>query len=139
MAEEVKAESGEAFPEKVNTIVELVSQLNLIEAAELVKAFEKKFGVSAAPVGVAAAAGPAPQAAQEAAEEKAQFDVILKTIGDQKLQVIKVVRQFTDLGLKEAKTLVESAPKAVKEGASKEDAQKIKEELEKMGATVELK
>lgn len=125
------------YPKKIMQILDQVAELNLVEAAELVKAFEEKFGVSAAPV-AAIAAGPAAGAA-EAEEEKTEFDVVLKDIGDQKLQVIKVVRAFTDLGLKEAKTLVESAPAAVKEGASKEDADKIKGELEKVGATVELK
>ena len=140
MVEEVKVESVEQqYSEKVNKIVEMVAQLNLVEAADLVKAFEKKFGVSAAPVAAVAAAGPAAQGGQAEAEEKVTFDVVLKTVGEQKLQVIKVVRQFTDLGLKEAKALVESAPKAIKEGATKEDAAKIKVELEKVGATVEVK
>ena len=140
MVEEVKVESVEQqYSEKVNKIVEMVAQLNLVEAADLVKAFEKKFGVSAAPVATVAAAGPAAQGGQAEAEEKVTFDVVLKTVGEQKLQVIKVVRQFTDLGLKEAKALVESAPKAIKEGATKEDAAKIKVELEKVGATVEVK
>ena len=138
MADEVKVEAGEPVSEKVSKIVEAIGQLNLVEAAELVKAMEKKFGVSAAPVATVAAA-PGAAAASPAAEEKTTVDVILKTAGDQKLQVIKVVRQFTNLGLKEAKALVEAAPKSVKEGATKEEGQKIKEELEKVGASVEVK
>src|SRR5690554_4773400 len=113
MSEEAKV----ALSDKVGKILDMVSELTLVEAAELVKAFEDKFGVSAAPVAAVAAAGAAPAGAAEAqAEEKTDFDVILKAHGDQKLQVIKVVRTFTDLGLKEAKALVESAPAPVKEG-----------------------
>lgn len=136
MADEVKVEAGAQVSDKVSKIVESISALNLVEAAELVKAMEEKFGVSAAPVATVAAA---PAAAAPAAEEKTTVDVVLKAAGEQKLQVIKVVRQFTSLGLKEAKALVEAAPKPVKEGATKEEAQKIKEELEKVGASVEVK
>ena len=136
MADEVKVEAGAQVSDKVSKIVESISALNLVEAAELVKAMEEKFGVSAAPVATVAAA---PAAAAPAAEEKTTVDVVLKAVGEQKLQVIKVVRQFTSLGLKEAKALVEAAPKPVKEGATKEEAQKIKEELEKVGASVEVK
>ena len=139
MSEEVKAEATVELSEKVQKILDMVSELTLVEAAELVSAFEEKFGVSAAPVAAVAAGAPAAGQAEAEAEEKDEFDVVLKDIGDQKLQVIKVVRSFTDLGLKEAKALVESAPASVKEGASKEDAAKVKEELEKVGATVELK
>lgn len=139
MSEEVKAEATVELSEKVQKILDMVSELTLVEAAELVSAFEEKFGVSAAPVAAVAAGAPAAGQAEAEEEEKDEFDVMLKEIGDQKLQVIKVVRSFTDLGLKEAKALVESAPAAVKEGASKEDAAKVKEELEKVGATVELK
>ena len=103
--------------------------------SDLVKAIEEEFGVSAAPVAVAAA-GAAPAAA---AEEKTEFDVILAGAGDKKLNVIKVVREITGLGLKEAKDLVESAPKAIKEGASKEDAEAIKAKLVEAGAEVEIK
>lgn len=138
MADEVKVEAGAQVSDKVSKIVESISALNLVEAAELVKAMEQKFGVSAAPVATVAAA-PGAAAAAPAAEEKATVDVVLKAAGEQKLQVIKVVRQFTNLGLKEAKALVEAAPKPVKEGATKEEAQKIKEELEKVGASVEVK
>jgi large subunit ribosomal protein L7/L12 len=142
MAEEAKTEGSEKqFSEKIAKIVGLIAELNLVEAAELVKALESKFGVSAAPVAAVAAAPAAGGAAAgaAAAEEKTEFSVILKAAGAQKLNVIKVVRQFTDLGLKEAKALVESAPKPVKEGIGKDEAQKIKDELEKAGATVEVK
>ena len=112
--------------------------MTLVEAYELVKAIEEKFEVSAAaPVAAVAAAGPA--AAAEEAEEKTSFDVILTDAGDKKIQVIKEVRGLTNLGLKEAKDLVESAPKAVLEGASKDDADKAKEAIEAAGGKVEIK
>ncbi len=129
---EVKAETSA----KVAQVLDLVSGMTLLEAAELVKAFEAKFGVSAAPVAVAA--GPAAAAAAPAAE-KTEFDVVLVNAGANKLQVIKVVREFTTLGLKEAKAVVDSAPKAVKEAAPKEEAEKMKAKLEEVGAKVELK
>ncbi len=120
-------------------IVEELSALTVLEAAELSKMLEEKWGVSAAaPVAVAAAAGGA-GADAPAAEEKDEFDVILASAGDKKINVIKEVRGITGLGLKEAKDLVESAPKAVKEGASKAEAEEIKKKLEEAGATVELK
>ena len=123
--------------EKINAIVEEIKALTILELNELVKAVEEEFGVSAAaPVGVVAVAG---GAAAPAAEEKTEFDVILAGFGDKKLGVIKVVRELTGLGLKEAKDLVEGAPKAVKEGATKEEAESIKKALEEAGATVELK
>jgi large subunit ribosomal protein L7/L12 len=124
---------------KIGKIIDEIASLTVLEAAELVKAFEEKFGVSAMPVAAAAApaGGAAPAAA--AAEEKTEFSVVLAAIGAEKLQVIKIVRTHTDLGLKEAKALVESAPKAIKEGVSKEEAQKIKAELEAVGAKIELK
>jgi large subunit ribosomal protein L7/L12 len=120
-------------------IVEAIKNMSLIEVSELVKELEETFGVSAAaPVAVAAAPGAAPaQAAAE--EEKTSFDVILQAAGDKKIQVIKVVRQITNLGLKEAKDLVDSAPKPVKEGVTKEEAEEIKKQLEEAGATVEVK
>jgi len=122
----------------VETILESIEKLTLIEAAELVKAMEEKFGVSAAaPVAVAAA--PAAGAAAAPAEEKSSFDVILASAGANKINVIKEVRAITGLGLVEAKTLVESAPKPLKEGAKKEEAEEIKAKLEAAGATVELK
>ncbi|MBC7136222.1 MAG: 50S ribosomal protein L7/L12 [Oceanibaculum nanhaiense] len=120
-------------------LAEDLSNLTVIEAAELAKMLEEKWGVSAAaPVAVAAAAGAAGGAA-EVAEEKTDFDVILASAGDKKINVIKEVRAITGLGLKEAKDLVEAAPKTVKEGANKEEADKIKKQLEEAGATVEIK
>ena len=127
---------------KVAQVLDLVSGMTLLEAAELVKAFEVKFGVSAAPVavaGVAAAAGGAAGGGEAAAEEKTEFQVVLKDAGANKLNVIKVVRKHTTLGLKEAKALVDSAPKPVVEAAPKDKANEIKKELEEAGATVELK
>ena len=123
----------------VESILESIEKLTLIEASELVKAMEEKFGVSAAaPVAVAAAPA-AGGAAAAPAEEKSSFDVILASAGANKINVIKEVRAITGLGLVEAKTLVESAPKPVKEGAKKEEAEEIKAKLEAAGATVELK
>ena len=118
-------------------IVDDLSSLTVLEAAELSKLLEEKWGVSAA-APVAVAAGPA-AAAAPAAEEKTEFDVILAKFGDKKIEVIKEVRAITGLGLKEAKDLVEGAPKSVKEGVTKDEAAKIKEKLEAVGATVELK
>ena len=111
-------------------ILEAIEQMNVLELAELVKDLEEKFGVAAAP-----AAG----AAAPAAEEKTEFDVILKAAGAEKIKVIKVVREITGLGLKEAKDLVDGAPKPVKEGASKDDAEKIAAQLKEVGAEVEVK
>ncbi|MBU0799064.1 MAG: 50S ribosomal protein L7/L12 [Alphaproteobacteria bacterium] len=119
-------------------LAEDLSALTVIEAAELAKILEEKWGVSAAaPVAVAAAGGGA--AVAEAVEEKTDFDVILAAAGDKKINVIKEVRAITGLGLKEAKDLVEAAPKAVKEGVNKDEADKIKKQLEEAGATVEIK
>ena len=122
--------------EKSTQILELVKGLTILELADLVKALEEEFGVSAAPVAVAAAPG---AAAAPAVEEKTEFDVILKAAGASKLNVIKVVRELTGLGLKDAKDLVEAAPKTLKEGVSKEDADKIAEQLKAAGAEVEVK
>ena len=122
--------------EKITAIVEEIKTLTILEVAELVKALDAEFGVSAAPVAVAGGAA-APAAA--AVEEKTEFDVELKSFGAKKLDVIKAVREITGLGLKEAKALVEEAPKVVKEGVSKEDAEKIKAQLEAAGAEVEVK
>ena len=117
-------------------IMQAIEEMTVLELSELVKAMEEKFGVSAAaPVAVAAA----PAAGAAAAEEKTEFDVILASAGDDKINVIKVVREVTGLGLKEAKALVDGAPAPVKEGASKEDAEALKAKLEEAGATVELK
>jgi len=132
-------ETAKAAPsEKINQVLDLVGGLTLLETSQLVKAFEERFDVtamSAAPAAVAAAGAPA----AAPVEEKTTFDVILKSAGANKIQVIKVVRVHTTLGLKEAKELVDSAPKPLKEGVSKEDAAKIKKELEEAGATVEVK
>jgi large subunit ribosomal protein L7/L12 len=119
-------------------IVDDLSGLTVLEAAELAKLLEEKWGVSAA-AAVAVAAGPAVGAAAPAAEEKTEFTVVLAAIGDKKIEVIKEVRAITGLGLKEAKDLVEGAPKPVKEGVNKDEAAKIKATLEKVGAKVELK
>lgn len=121
----------------LNTIVESLSKLSVLEASELVKLLEDKWGVSAAaPVAVAAA--PAAAGGDAAAAEKTEFSVVLKSAGASKINVIKEVRAITGLGLKEAKDLVEAAPKPLKEGVSKDDAEKFKKQLEEAGATVEL-
>ncbi len=125
----------------VDEIVEAIKNMSVLEVAELVKRLEEEFGVSAAAM---VAAAPAAGAAQGAgapaqAEEKTEFDVILKSPGGNKIQVIKVVREVTGLGLKEAKELVDNAPKPIKEGVSKEEAEQIKAKLEEVGAEVELK
>jgi len=125
--------------EKVLNLIEEVKALTVLDLAELVKALEEEFGVSAAAPMAVAAAPAAGGAADSAAAEKTEFDVILAAMGEKKLDVIKVVREITGLGLKEAKDLVESAPKAIKEGASKDDANTIKAKLEEAGAKVELK
>ena len=122
--------------EKSTQILELVKGLTILELADLVKALEEEFGVSAAPVAAAPVAG---AAAAPAAEEKTEFDVVLKAAGASKLNVIKVVRELTGLGLKDAKDLVEAAPKTVKEAVAKEEAEKIAEQLKAAGAEVELK
>jgi len=123
----------------LNTIVDQLSSLTVLQAAELAKLLEEKWGVSAAaPVAVAAVAAPG-AAGAAAAEEKTEFDVILVTAGDKKIQVIKEVRAVTGLGLKEAKDLVEGAPKPIKEGVSKDEAKKIKEQIEAAGGQVDIK
>ena len=122
--------------EKSTQILELVKGLTILELADLVKALEEEFGVSAAPVAVAAAPG---AAAAAPVEEKTEFDVVLKGAGANKLAVIKVAREITGLGLKDAKDLVEAAPKTIKEAVSKEDADKIAEQLKAAGAEVEIK
>ncbi|MDA8228370.1 MAG: 50S ribosomal protein L7/L12 [Desulfitobacterium hafniense] len=123
---------------KVNEILEAVKGLTVLELSELVKAFEEEFGVSAAaPVAVAAA--PAAGAAAPAAEEQTEFDVILTSAGDKKINVVKVVKEITGLGLKEAKDLVDGAPKAIKEKVGKDEAEAIKAKLVEAGAGIELK
>ena len=154
MAEEKKtneaveaAEKKEEKPKKsagatknVEKIMEAVKAMTVMELAELVKALEDEFGVTAAAPVVAVASGvAAPGGAEASAEEKTEFDVMLSVIGSNKIQVIKVARAITGLGLKEAKDLVEAAPSAVKEGVSKNEAEDIKKQLEEVGATVELK
>ena len=122
---------------KVETILKSVEEMTVLEICDLVKAMEEKFGVSAAaPVAVAA---PGAAAEGAAAEEKTEFDVVLKSFGDKKINVIKAVRSITGLGLKEAKDLVEGAPSPLKESVSKEDADKIKAEIEEAGGSVEIK
>ena len=119
--------------EKIEKILEEISNLTVVELADLVKAIEEKFGVSAV-----AAAAPVAGGAAESAAEKTEFDVVLKEAGDQKIKVIKVVRDATGLGLKEAKELVDGAPKTVKEKASKEEAEELKAKFTEVGAVVEL-
>jgi len=131
---EVKEATGLSAEQQ--EILDKISKWTLLELSAFIKAFETKFGVTAAAPVAAAAAGGAAAAAP--AEEKTSFNVVLKDAGEKKIQVIKVVRQYTSLGLKEAKDLVEAAPKAVKEGATKEEAEKIKKDLEEAGATVAL-
>ena len=121
--------------EKITAIVETIKGLTILELNELVKAVEEEFGVSAAPVAAVGVAAPA----AAAVEEKTEFDVILANFGAKKLDVIKVVREITGLGLKDAKDLVEGAPKTLKEGVSKDEAEKIKASLTEAGATVEIK
>jgi large subunit ribosomal protein L7/L12 len=123
----------------IEQVVELVEKMSLLEVAELVKALEEKFGVSAAaPVAVSAAGG-APADGGGAAEEKTEFDVVLTAAGDQKIKVIKEVRAITALGLKEAKGLVEGVPAPLKEGVTKDEAAEIKEKIEAVGGSVEIK
>ncbi len=122
---------------KIEEIIEAIEGMSILELNDLVKAVEEKFGVSAAPVAVAAA--PAAEGGAAAAAEQTEFDVILAAAGDKKVNVIKVVRELTGLGLKESKELVDNAPKPVKEKVSKEDAEAAKAKLEEAGATVELK
>ena len=124
--------------EKITKIMEEIKSITVLELSELVKALEEEFGVSAAaPVAVAAA--PAAGAGAEAAAEKSEFDVILKAAGDNKIKVIKVVREITGLGLKVAKDLVDGAPKTIKEAVPKENAEEMKKKLEEVGAQVEMK
>ena len=123
-----------------NQILEAIKNMTVLELSELVKALEEEFGVSAAaPVAVAAVPGAAAGAAAPAEEEKTEFDVILADVGSEKIKVIKVVRELTGLGLKEAKDLVDNAPKPIKEGVSKEEAEEAKAKLAEVGAKVEIK
>jgi large subunit ribosomal protein L7/L12 len=137
--DQVKKE-GKNVSQKLQDIIKTIGELTVLELAELVKALEEKFGVSAAAaVAVAAPAAGGGAAGAAAAEEKTSFTVILANAGDKKIQVIKEIRTVTNLGLKEAKDLVEGAPKTVKDGVSKEEAEKIKKILEEQGAKVEIK
>lgn len=120
-------------------ILETISNMTVVEVVDLIEAMEEKFGVSAAAPVAVAAAGPAAGGEAAAAEEKTEFDVVLASFGEKKVQVIKAVRGVTGLGLKEAKDLVEGAPSPVKEGVAKEEAEDIKKQLEEAGATVEVK
>nr|WP_320115397.1 50S ribosomal protein L7/L12 [uncultured Desulfuromonas sp.] len=120
-------------------VIEFIENMSVLELSELVKELEDKFGVSAAAPVAVAAAGPAGDAGGAAAEEKSEFDVVLTGAGDKKINVIKVVRAVTGLGLKEAKEMVDGAPSTVKEAAAKEEAEDIKKQLEEAGASVELK
>lgn len=125
---------------KTEEFIEQIKNMTVMELSELVKELEETFGVSAAPAAVAAAPGvAAPGAESEAGEEKSTFDIVLTSSGDKKIQVIKEVRAITGLGLKEAKALVDEAPKPVKEGVSKDEAEKIQSQLQEAGATVEIK
>ena len=137
MSEETAEETAVEVSPKVGEIIETIGGLTVLELAELVKALEDKFGVSAA-APVMMGAMPAGDDAGEAAVEQTEFDVVLTEPGDKKIQVIKVVREITSLGLKEAKALVDDAPQAVKEGVAKDEAEQLKEQLEAVGAEVEL-
>ncbi|HIQ49499.1 MAG TPA: 50S ribosomal protein L7/L12 [Aquifex aeolicus] len=123
----------------IDEIVEAIKNMSVLEVAELVKRLEEEFGVSASAMVAAAPAAGAAAGATAQAEEKTEFDVILKSAGKNKIQVIKAVREITGLGLKEAKELVDNAPKPIKEGVSKEEAEQIKKKLEEAGAEVEIK
>ncbi len=148
---ENKPVEGEAAPTKkssakksgngVSKIVETIGSLTVLELVELIKALEDKFGVSAQATVMTPMAMPsgAPAAAKAEVEEKTEFNVVLSVVGEKKIQVIKVVREITSLGLKEAKDLVDSAPKPVKEGVSKEEAESIKKKFDEVGATIEIK
>ena len=141
VAEEVKVKKeGKNVSNKLQSVLKTIEELTVLELADLVKALEEKFGVSAAAaVAVAAPAAGGAAAGAPAAEEKTSFTVVLANSGDKKIQVIKEIRALTNLGLKEAKDLVEGAPKTVKEGVTKEEADKIKKILEEQGAKVEIK
>ncbi|MBS6610650.1 MULTISPECIES: 50S ribosomal protein L7/L12 [Peptoniphilus] len=125
--------------EKVEKLIEEVKELTVLELSEVVKALEEEFGVSAAAPAAVAAAPAAGGAAPAAEEEKSEFDVVITEAGQEKVKVIKVVKDITGLGLKDAKAVVDGAPKAVKEGVSKDEAEEIKSKLEEVGATVEVK
>ena len=137
MTEEKKEETK--VPSKFKDLVKQIEDLSVLELADLVKVLEEKFGVSAMPMAVASANGSAANGEAGESEEKSEFDIELKTAGDQKIAVIKVVKEITGLGLKEAKDIVDGAPKIVREKVKKEEAEEIKGKLEEAGAMVELK
>lgn len=139
MSEEAKKDTVVEVPQKFKSIVESIEKMSVLDLSELVKILEEKFGVSAAAPVMMGAMPMAGAGAGEPVEEKTEFDVELKAAGGQKINVIKVVREVTGLGLKEAKDLVDGAPKVVKEKIKKEDAEAIKKKLEEAGATVEVK
>lgn len=140
MTEEKNQDAQEIdVPEKFKKLVQQIEELSVLDLAELVKVLEKKFGVSASMPMMAAVATPVSAEATADKEEKTSFNVELKSAGDQKINVIKVIREVTGLGLKEAKDLVDAAPKNIKEGVKKEEADEIKQKLEAVGATVEIK
>lgn len=140
MSDEQAVKEEKSLSEKLQGVLKTIEELTVLELAELVKALEERFGVSAAAaVAVAAPAGGGAAAGAAPAEEKTSFDVILTSSGDKKIQVIKEIRAVTNLGLKEAKDLVDGAPKTVKQGVAKDEAEKIKKILEEQGAKVEIK
>jgi large subunit ribosomal protein L7/L12 len=136
---EEKEEKEVKVPAKFKDLVKQIEELSVLDLAELVKILEDKFGVSAAPIAAVSAVGGAPAGEGGAAEEKSSFDLELKETGEQKISVIKVVKEITGQGLKEAKDLVDGAPKVIKQGLKKEEAEELKKKLEEAGATVELK
>jgi len=139
MSEEKQNEQELEVPAKFKNLVEGIEKLSVLDLAELVKVLEKKFGVISAMPVAAAAGAPASDESAAGKEEKTAFNVELKAVGDQKVNVIKVVREVTGIGLKEAKDMVDAAPKNIKEGVKKEEAEEIKQKLEAVGATVEIK
>jgi large subunit ribosomal protein L7/L12 len=135
-----KSTEKKATAGSIDTIIESIENLSVLDLSKLIKALEDRFGVSAqAPMMAAPMMAAAPTAAAPVAEEQTEFNVVLAAVGEKKIQVIKVVRELTALGLKEAKDLVDSAPKPVKEGVPKEEAESIKKKLEEVGATIEIK
>lgn len=140
VAQKTETPTSSEGSSNIDSIIQAIEKLTVLEVSKLVKALEEKFGVTAqAPVVATQAAVTASGTTEEKAEEKTEFDAVLASIGDKKIQVIKVVRAITSLGLKEAKELVDNTPKPIKEGVSKEEAEDIKKKLEEVGATVEIK
>jgi len=139
MIEEKKVEEKVEVPAKFKDLVKQIEELSVLDLAELVKVLEEKFGVSSTPMMAMQAAGGAAAGGEAAAEEKSSYNVELKAAGEQKISVIKAVKEITGLGLKEAKDLVDGAPKMIKEGVKKEEAEEMKKKLEEAGAVVELK